>query len=384
MKKAISKINEELFKVLSTIEELTENEKSKDFNTREGKICANIKVYDWFDKDDLESVLKDKQLTPYQKSLVTEEFDENRLSSIYNHVCEDQVNCLKEQYEDSCDLSNWGAIFRVYNKANNKEGHEKAFYIERFKEDSWYIERYWETAKQFKTFEEYQKSVTKNDEIGYNEWIKRSYVNKFECWQYGRSGGWFSICDKSEVEFEANNYDTLNLVYDLRQAYNDNDNKAFNEVLNNYSIDDKKKYIKECEEEVKEYNDKVHAIESIIEDIENSKKYFKETLLNELEHEVQQFINHEMDSNEIQSNCTIQIEQDIVKTSKGVTVLKDEFQSNLELLKPLFNSMHVNDIIRIDKKVGNYFVEYATKVENDTIIKAGCHKFSLNNILQLF
>jgi hypothetical protein len=54
------------------------------------------------------------------------------------------------------------------------------------------------------------------------------------------------------------------------------------------------------------------------------------------------------------------------------------------LLKPLFNSMHVNDIIRIDKKVGNYFVEYATKVENDTIIKAGCHKFSLNNILQLF
>jgi hypothetical protein len=384
MKKAISKINEELFNVLTTIEGLTEGEKSEDFNTREGKICANIKVYDYFDTDDLESVLKDKQLTPYQQNLVTEEFNENRLNSIYNHICETEVHCLKEQYEDSCDLSNWGAIFRVYKKANNKEGNEKAFYIESYKSENWYIEHYWSIAQQFKTFEEYQKSVIKNDEIGYNEWIKRSYVDKFECWQYGRSGGWFSICDKSEVEFEPNDNDFFNLIYDLRQAHNDNDNKAFNEVLNNYSIDDKKKYIKECEEEIKEYNDKVHAIESIIEDIEGQKKYFKETLLNELEHEVSQFINDELDSNLIQSNCTIQIEQDIVKTSKGVTVLKDEFQSNLELLKPLFNSMHVNDIIRIDKKVGNYFVEYATKVENDTIIKAGCHKFSLNNILQLF
>ena len=384
MKKAISKINEELFNVLTTIEELTENEKHKDFNTREGKICANIKVYDYLSTNDLESVLKDKQLTPYQKSLVTEEFNDIRLDNILNHVCESETNCLKEQYEESCDLSNWGAIFRVYKKANNKEGNDKAFYIERFKEENWYINRYWETAKQFKTFEEYQKSVIQNDEIGYNEWIKRSYVNKFECFQYGRSGGWFSICDKSEVEFGSYDNYFFNLIYDLRQAHKDNDNKAFNDILKEYDIDDKKAYIKECEEEIKEYNDKIHAIESIIEDIENGKKYFKETLLNELEHEVTQFINDELDSNVIQSNCTIQIEQDIVKTSKGVTVLKDEFQSNLELLKPLFNSMHVNDIVRIDKKVGNYFVEYATKVENDTIIKAGCHKFSLNNILQLF
>jgi hypothetical protein len=384
MKKAISKINEELFNVLTTIEGLTEGEKSEDFNTRDGKICANIKVYDYLSTNDLESVLKDKQLTPYQQSLVTEEFNDIRLDNILNHVCESEVHCLKEQYEDSCDLSNWGAIFRVYKKANNKEGNDKAFYIERFKEDSWYINRYWETAKQFKTFEEYQKSVIQNDEIGYNEWIKRSYVNKFECWQYGRSGGWFSICDKSEVEFGSYDNYFFNLIYDLRQAHKDNDNKAFNDILKEYDIDDKQKYIKECEEEIKEYNDKISAIESIIEDIENGKKYFKETLLNQLEHEVQQFINHEMDSNLIQSNCTIQIEQDIVKTSIGVSVSKDEFQSNLELLKPLFNSMHVNDIVRIDKKVGNYFVEYATKVENDTIIKAGCHKFSLNNILQLF
>jgi hypothetical protein len=165
MKKAISKINNELFKVLTTIEGLTEGEKSEDFNTREGKICANIKVYDYLSTNDLENVLKDKQLTPYQKSLVTEEFNDIRLDNILNHVCETEVNCLKEQYEENCDLSNWGAIFRVYNKANNKEGNEKAFYIERFKEDSWYIERYWETAKQFKTFEEYQKSVIQNDEI---------------------------------------------------------------------------------------------------------------------------------------------------------------------------------------------------------------------------
>jgi hypothetical protein len=86
MTKAISKINEELFSVLTTIEELTEGEKSENFNTREGKICANIKVYDYFDTDDLKSVLKDKQLTPYQQNLVTEEFNENRLNSIYNHI----------------------------------------------------------------------------------------------------------------------------------------------------------------------------------------------------------------------------------------------------------------------------------------------------------
>lgn len=63
----------------------------------------------------------------------------------------------------------------------------------------------------------------------------------------------------------------------------------------------------------------------------------------------------------------------------------EEFKTNLLSLLPDFAALTIeNPTLSIERKVGKYFVERASKVDNDILIKAGCHRFSLNNLLTTF
>jgi hypothetical protein len=379
--KTISKINETIFNLVSEIAELQDTK--HDFDTRSGKICANIKVYEWIDEDDVLTICKKKNISPKQAKKVLKEFNEDRLNNIHSHVCEDEIRSLKEQYEDNCDLSNFAAIFSTWRRANNTDKITKEFYMETYKQDSYYIDKYWNEAQKFTSLELWKKHIIKQAGNEYKEWQKRNFIDKFECWQYGRSGGWFSICDEDEANCTIldDNYDSW-LFDDLEKAYNEDDNRQFNEVINNYiDRETKQQFLKSLRSLLKDYNDKINAITEIVQDIEDGKKYFKENLLHQLDYEIDEFINNEFLINK--TNVTIKIENDKIKTSLGVTVDEIEFKNAFNLLLPKFNSMNSKEKFSISKKVGNYFVEYAKKTKNDVIIKAGCHRFSLNNIMQV-
>lgn len=374
----ISKINEKIYSLFSTLEDLQEN--NTDFETREGKIVANIKVYEWIDEDDVLKEVERLNLNEDARQQVIEEFNENRLNSIHSHTCEDQVSYLKEKYETNCDISDFDKIFRVYNCANNTEGKNIEYYLENTKNE-YYLKYYWEKAKKHKTLTSFKNSIIKANKEEYKEYVLRSKINKFECWQYGRSGGYFSICDKDEANFKCFGNDfPYWIMEELRKAYNSDDNKLFNETLNEADIN-KSTIVMELQNIIKGHEEKIEAIETIINKIEADKKYFRENLLSQLSHEISEFI-EELNLAPL-SNCTVTIEDNLIKTSKGVTVSLMEFKQNLNELMPKFNAMKtINEVLKIGKKVGNYFVERAIKVENDIIIKAGCHNFSLNNILQ--
>ena len=98
-KKAMEKINEKIFALAVAVEELGNYEPTTEYDIRDHHIVSNIKVYDWLDEDDRDKIIEIFQLTDAEKEQVIKEFDENRLSGIYNHHCQDEVEYFKEWVE---------------------------------------------------------------------------------------------------------------------------------------------------------------------------------------------------------------------------------------------------------------------------------------------
>ena len=69
-----------------------------------------------------------------------------------------------------------------------------------------------------------------------------------------------------------------------------------------------------------------------------------------------------------------------VITSLGVKVKLIDFKTAFLKVSNIFNSLKTDEKKPIKLNVAGYFVEYAKRIEDDILIKAGCHKFSLNNI----
>lgn len=378
MKNQISKINEEIYSLLQRVDELENYNPNNDFDTREGKIVANIKVYEWLDEDDAIKICEKLNL---DKTDVLEEFNENRLNSIYHHQCEDEVTFLKEQYEGNCDLIDYSKIFNVYHLTSIYSSKEEA--IESRPSLSYYINTYFDRAKKFKTYNSYKKAIIKENKEEYEEHYRRSLFD-FECWQYGRSGGWLSLFDESELNFE---YEGIywSEKDELEAAYNNDDNKAFNEVLENldykgsgntYSLRKHKLgLIKELKEFISEVEEKISVAEYFVERIEDAKKYFKENLLYRLEEEIAAFVSEHKDT-----NVEIQISDDRVNTTLGVSVPLKEFVLTFNDVCPSIENLNQGEKLKIGRKVGNYYVEYAHKKDEDVVVKAGCHRFSFNQI----
>ena len=377
--KELSKINQEIKEVLNGINDYSESEIKDRFNTRDGYIVANIKVYDYLSESDILNTIKDySNITESTKFAILEEFNSERLNNVFYHVCESEVSYLKEKYEGNCDITNFTKVFHVYDYTKRYETKEKA--LTENIENEWYIKTYFHKAKKYKTFEAYKKAIQKENEKEFNEFINRNSIN-FDCWQFGRSGGWFSICKQSELE---NDWLYYYISYQAHDLLTENDNNTFNEIVNNllnYN-ESKKQFLNRIKKDLQDIEFKFKAVETVINDIEESKKYFKDCLINQLDHEINSFL-EEYEETETLSNVTIQIDNNKVLTSLGVTVLLSEFKANLiELMTKIKGAqLEENSILPIKKNVGNYFVEYAKKVKDDFIIKAGCHKFSLNNIL---
>lgn len=369
----MNKTNEKILALINRGDEIADYEAHGDFNVREGMICANIRVSGWIDADDVFEIEK-KNNWGHLSAEIEGEFGEDRLGGIYAHACEDGVTNLKEQYEDNCDLENYSKIFAVWYWAHNDYGRTKEDYLKE-KKCEYYINQYWDDSLKCEKYNEWERKVKKM--AGYAEWEKRSRIDKFECWQYGRSGGWFSLCDKNEVETGCNpiedNYG-WHLICNLKAAKTD---KEFNAAFVDHGIT-KKDFIADSQKFIADFDNKIAAIQEIVEDIEKQCKNFKDDVLYRLEDEMREFV---FDFGPMQQNATVSIDGELVKTSLGASVPKGEFMDAWVQLQPILAKL--TETTKINKRVGNYVVERAERVGDDVIIKAGCHKISYNNIVSI-
>lgn len=194
-------------------------------------------------------------------------------------------------------------------------------------------------------------------------------------WQFGRSGGHLSFCKASELEFEYNENDATLDASNFIEQFDENwSNYELNEFLKNeLSTDYKNKHnhIKYYKQELSEMQAKVDARTYIKDEIERMAKGIDYS--ERLEHEILEFVNE----NQKTQNCSISIDGDNVKTSLGITV-------PLEPVKAFVSSLSLpldKKKVTIGAKVEKWTIENARKKKNDWIIKAGCHRFSLNQCL---
>jgi hypothetical protein len=367
----LNKINTKIVDLVKELEAISEN--ALDFETRQGHIVANIKCYEWLDQDDVLEICKKNNYSEKVTKKILKEFDDDRLSDIQNHVNEMEVFHLKEKYEDNVDISDIYSILKVHRLVHNYDySKEKA--IERHPDLNYYICSYWDSAIEHPSIEAFENFIKKRMPYDYEEFYKRKDI-EFQCYQFGRSGGWFSICreDSIETDILSNHFG-----YSFFSELSVDNNKDFNEAINMYldKGETKNDLIRNLKSHKKDFEAIVSNIQSIIDEIEDSKKYYKENLLNQLWEEVQDFVHTDLKD----TNVTIRIDGDKVRTSLGVSVHLEEFKTAFKLLLPKIEALSKGDRLEVNKRVGNYTVEYIKKKKKDAIVKAGCHRFSFNQI----
>jgi hypothetical protein len=392
--KPLSGINQKIKDLANQVLEIENYNVNDYFNTREGKICANIRVYEWLDKEDVKNVIKNQNAELYKDEILNE-FDDNRLENIYHHISEIEVEYAKKMYESNCDLDNPYKDYQRYTQYYNSNFKSWPIQINTYRDKNGVILNqtictYKEHYKNVETFrkrknntpKDYLKFLRKNNTWSFNEYDRRSLID-FEVWQYGRSGGWLSICDKNQLENQE--FESYDFYTDISYLESIDDNQEFNKVLRdelNVSYSDKKAFIDEMQTFIDNWTEKKDAIEYYVNEVEKNVKCFKECLTEQLSHEISEFISEELQVET--SNVVIKLEENKVKTTLGVSVDLNTFKIALKDTKPLFKTLkEVGQTVAIKRRVGQYFVEYAKKVEDDILVKAGCHRFSLKNINQV-
>lgn len=297
--KPLSKVNKTIKDLVEQVNEIEQYNVDADFNTRGGGyansdcIVANIKVYDWLDSDDVSTVLNKVNYFKDFKIEIEEEFcNDDRLSSIHNHVCENEVRYLKEKYEELVHLNDYrerARVYAIYRAGNLTPSSQKyhTFYKIYKNEYDKFLKRKHNTHK------DYFKWLYKNNKAEIDE---RDRLESFEreCWQYGRSGGWLSICKRDELEdleFESEHFYIDHNFIDLLDI---EDNNSFNKLLNEdvevYGTKNKNLLISELKTFIQDWEDKKDNIEFFVNEIEEGTKHFKNCLLSQLEHEIEQFL----------------------------------------------------------------------------------------------
>jgi len=375
--KPLSKINQEIIDLYNRVEEIEEYDATSDFDTRDGRIVANIKTYSWIDQDDLLDIINPLNLTEAQKQDVLDEFDDERLNNIYYHSCEDFVRGWKDELEDRCHLNDLVTRAHAYNFfLQNKDSDSLR---EKYK---FYFEYYMKEFEAFKKrkkngYYQYLAYIRKKNKFDYEEARRLDLISP-EVWQLGRSGGWLSVCKKSVLEDQR--LDEHIGFYEVNRDDNDAVNEALRDAFcsTSASYQEKRRLIGSMKYFIKSWEETFDAVTHYVTQIEKSRAGFKEGVLERLREEVGIFLADYSDA----ANCTIAMQEDLIKTSLGVTIPLSEFKEAYISFLKKHQTFKPGDKFDFKVRVGNYTTQFAKIGETDTIIKAGCHKFSLNQIQQ--
>lgn len=348
----MSKINDQIISLSRAIDEINDYEASNDFDIRERHIVANIRVRDWLDEDDVLNYVKDRNLTQAEIEDLLSEFNDSRLDSITSHTGEWEIRYAKEMLEDRVHINNLDERAFDYARFLRGEKPKNDYYVKQFE---LFSKRKNNSYKQYKAF------IQRTNKFDYEE---ANRLDSFtpEVWQYGRSGGWLSVCKADELE---------NSYLEWEGITEEN----IDEILEGC---DKRAVLKEMKESIAGWEFTFASIKHYVDLFEDNAKHFIECVRENMKSEIDEYL----DGN-LKTNCTIKIIKEFVRTSLGVTVPLKEFMDSYSELMNELNNHKPGEKFEFNRKVGNYTVENVTIDEDDVIIKAGCHRFSLNQIKEV-
>ena len=271
--------------------------------------CFNIKVYDYLQESDVETIIDKSTLSESVKERILEEFDSDRLHSIFNHTCDQELEYLL-------------------------------------------------------------------DAIGYEDEYSELEKDCFEV--EGRGGGWLVYKNHRHNPFDLDA--NLKFHYDFLENLGTETNlalwrKLLPEIWHSAPYYDCRSTIEWLEadlEQLQAINTQLKQLIALGNGIEQIKYGFKSSLFDNLEYEINSFIENELEDLVVVKNTIAKIENDIVTTNEGAKCTISEARDALKKLK--------DGTLAKGDKIGNYTFRNTFEHEGNLYAKVGCHKFLISEL----
>ena len=364
--------------------ELVESVLNEKHSDRHGTYIAfNCKVYGVFDVDDLRELIRDMKLSFRQTREVLQEFDSNeRLENIFNHQLQRESDGFKDLVAGSCYVSKAYVQKLISKYSATYPSLEPIAYPDLRKE-----------LKKVRTLRGGQDKIAaffKESTIG---WEHTLLVNSKEVFQFGRSGGWMALAEAGDFEEYSGRIDwclknryqeKADGVYFLRE-----DGETRNEALQDVTGDcDPESIIAHCQailfflregkERVKHLNGKQFLRGMVLDEVRDCLSQMSRTFtiaeeLKFIEGKANIYTNMNSQSMVRKSSRHI----GMIETSQGVKVPISE---GISLYEELTEVVAGRKPVLESKSIGGFHIESFSPVNNDWILKAGCHKISFGHL----
>lgn len=331
MKNAIKRLLDKISSIITKVEEYNEYLNDNRYSDRSTRYLSfNVKAYDYIDKNDLEELDEFKALSQENKELVREEFDEERIEGVYNHVFEDKREWFRD---DAISGGSYNGIFKHMNAIDISFMGRQGGHLCLGEVSEWEME------------------------------LCETSLNYYPFYNWSRDHGmiWETPEDINECIKELKDYFEVTTQKEVYQLLKADVLKEFEPFISD--IDKNMEQFLKLEEDIKEY-----------------KKNFKDDLLYNLTDEVQQFIENNFSyeyailaaeqGDYSLLNSILKIEGDKIITNLNAVV---SLKAAIKTIKQIENGKDVKS-----GKVSAYTINVVDRREKDTYVKIGCHLFSLS------
>jgi uncharacterized protein YciU (UPF0263 family) len=367
----------------------------EDLDHRNGNVVGNGRVYKRLDIDDVFKKCAEKNLSPREIVLVRSEFDENRLNNVWDHCCEMESDYYVDwragcAHTDYVKQANLYARYLRYQEEECTECYlEETAYPGGKNNPPKYRSR---LKYHHKEFQDYQaKGWTRKElwnhfqkkhkqEIKEREYLEFLGTNPRDIW-----GGKYPVIAEVGTIALHTDSEVEDLVYFIEQAEGELTNKAFYGILcgreqryTNFNS------VKEVLEQINYWTERFDfaqkAVEFVNEYIKSVTSDWKNVLLGQLDHEIEEFLSDNFSIEEriregvAKFDTLVKIDGNYAVTNQNAHAPVDEIKS---IITDYRNGQRVDG-----RKVGHYTINQIFKIEDEDYFKIGCHLFRLKDVEQ--
>ena len=366
----------------------------EDLDRRNGNVVGNGRVYKWLYTDDLFKKCAEKNLSPREIVLVRSEFDKNRLNDIWNHCC-DMESDYYVDWRGGCAHDDYRKRANLYDTYLRYQREDCTFcYLdETSKTRDGKLLRVWNDIKyHLKEFKEFEaKGWTRKEVWNYyyennkQEIEEREYLEFLGTdTKYIWGGKYPVIADEGTIALHENS-EVTDLVYYIEQAKGELTNKKFYDVLcgrehswANY--DSAKEVLDQIDYWTERFSFAQRAVEFVQDYIESVTSGWKDILLHQLDHEIDEFLSDNFSIEERVREGVAKFDT-LVKIEGNCAVTNQNAHAPVDEIKTIIADYRSGQ--RVDgRKVGHYTINQVFKIEDEDYFKIGCHLFRLRDVEQ--
>lgn len=368
-----------LQRALALAEELLKETHS----SRDGRYIAfNCKVPGYLSTESVRDMVREMKLPFAQSRAVLREFTEQRIENIYLHQLQRESDSFKDLVNGSCYVSPAYVQGLISEYFSNYPSLEPIVYPDLRKE-----------LTGVKSFEKAKAKISSFFRDSVSGYKHSCLMNSKDVFQFGSNGGWFAVANESDIEDYASrikwsleeHYKTENDILLFLRSENETRDEALDYIMNDCDTDSITNhcraiqfFLNEGKEIVQSMKKKSYLLEAVAEEIRIFLSEQPVTISEEVE------IGFIEGKNNLQTNQRSKSlirrssrDMNLIETSQGVKV---PIREGLALYTELTEVVEGRRSSLSIATIGGFNIDSFDMVENDWILKAGCHSITYKHI----